>query len=103
MVSLNTTDKEFLANLRYGAIASGANALMIDKIDSLLDAPTEDEIEARIDEAQERGNDEGREAQHEICLNAIMDLFTVKKNPLAFTQAQVDAIRAAFDKVEPQS
>jgi hypothetical protein len=53
---------EFVAQLRDIAIKAGARALVIDQIDAIVDAPSEEEIEQRINEAVDEAEKLGFEA-----------------------------------------
>ena len=66
----NMTTAEFVAQLRDIAIKAGACALVIDKIDAILEN-TEEDIEEAGEEGREEGRCEGRKTQWEICFDML--------------------------------
>lgn len=82
------SQERFLEELRMSAIAQNASRAVIDQLDQLVIAPTEEEIEERCLKAYEEGEQEGREKQYDDiraavkrfaqrvdldCLEALMD------------------------------
>jgi flagellar biosynthesis/type III secretory pathway protein FliH len=73
----NMPTSEFVAQLRDIAIKANARPLVIDQLDAIVDAPSEDEIAEQITEAEEieykRGYQEGIEEGEQNKENAIED------------------------------
>ena len=72
----NMPTHEFVAQIRDIAINAKASPLVIDQIDAIPDAYTDDEIEKQCDKARNEGYDEGRsdgrEAQFELCMAVVL-------------------------------
>jgi hypothetical protein len=58
---------EFIAQLRTIAINAGARPLVIDQLDAIVDAPTEDEIVERTENAYASGEVDGARDAWKDC------------------------------------
>jgi hypothetical protein len=73
----NMPTSDFVAQIREIAINAKASALVIDQLDAIVDAPSEDEIDARInkavDEAEKCAFENGKEEGEQNKENAVED------------------------------
>lgn len=90
---LSMLPSEFAYQLRTIAINAGARAAVIDQIDAILDAPSEDETETRIEEAKE----EAFEALYAASMNAISD----RALDIGLTGTQLEQILELLETVRP--
>ena len=89
--SMSTTD--FVAQLREIAIKAGARPLIIDQLDEIIEAPSEDEIDERINEAVD-------EAEKGAFENGRLEGENNKDNAVADAEKEMyDACVAAIEKL----
>lgn len=78
----NMKSSEFITELRYRAIMGGMPTAVIDQIDALVEAPSEEDIEKQCQEAREEGEKEGQAAQWEFMYDAIADWAAVQMDEM---------------------
>lgn len=73
----NMPTHQFVDQLRDIAIKAGARPAVIDCLDAIVDAPSEDEIKERVAEAEEEsekfGFQNGKEDMWQDCYNLVVD------------------------------
>ena len=94
----NMTTSEFVAQLRDIAIKAGARALVIDRIDAIVEGPTEDDIEEAAEEGREEGRYEGRKTQWEICF----DMLKARLSDVDVTNEQQEDILMLMCNIQPE-
>lgn len=107
----NMPVREFVDQLQDLAIKANARPQVMAMFDDIDLMATVDEVEAEKEKAAQEydeGVDEARATQHELTSAAVAEkektaLFGKANKHLKFTPEQVDAIRDALKKAEPES